>query len=1499
MRSSLAILALTLAAPAFAAEPAKLTVLFLGDTAGHQPAARFKQLQPVFAARNIALTYTDKLDDLNAKTLAAYDGLMVYANHTKIAPEQEKALLDFVAAGKGFIPIHCASYCFLNSDKYIALVGAQFRSHGTGTFRTDTTAPDHPIMKGFQGFSSWDETYVHTKHNEKDRTVLELRADGDLKEPWTWVRTHEKGRVFYTAWGHDQRTWGHPGFQNLLERGTRWACGQDPGIAGTYFDTPKMTQLRKDVAPFEYAPAKIPFYPPRGGKGDPITTMQKPLSVAESMKHFVTPVDFEVKVFVTEDKLGGKPIAMNWDEQGRLWVAITQDYPNEMQPPGAGRDKIVVCEDGDGDGVCDKVTEFADKLSIPTSILPFAGGVIVHQAPVTLFLKDTDGDGKADVRQELLRGWATNDTHAGPSNLHYGFDNWVYGSVGYAGFVGEVNGERFNFKQGYYRFKVEASGRRQPAVPGGAVGGGEQPAVPGGERPAAGDEKKQPADAGRSPLVVTKLEFLRSTSNNTWGLAFDESGQLFGSTANGCPLVHMPIPNRYYEKVKGLTPTVLGNIAADNHIEPITDKVRQVDWHGGFTAAANCSIYTARTYPREYWNRTAFVSEPTGHLTAALTLQQDGADTKARYGWNLLASDDEWSSPIDAQVGPDGHVWVIDWYNFIVQHNPTPAGFQNGKGNAYVSDLRDKKHGRIYRVVYAKAKPEPRLNLKDATPEKLVETLKHHNLTWRLHAQRLLVERGNNDVVPVLKKLLEDKTVDETGLNAGAVHAVWVHAALGGGVLPELGGDFPYDAVKHPSPAVRVAALAAMPKGRQRDEVKEREAAHFATVAVENVLLLNEEKNPRVRRAAYLAAAEMSTTTESGLLEVLIATELLRVAADDRVTQDALLAAATSRPGLVLAAAGLLEETTPDGLAAIERLARHYAAGGGDIALRQVLKLQRGARWPITAAVVNGLTAGWPANKPPKLDMQLQDEITGLLGKPALPPAPRAKLLKLAAGWGVKGLDAQLAAISKAALATVADVKATDAARIDAAKQVVELLSADDAVAAQLLAAVTAQTPPAVTAGIFEAIAASKSKGVGAAVVGKLKELPPNVRPVALQLVLARADSAKAFLDAVEKGELRFDMLALDQKTALANYPDKALAARATKLLALGGGLPNADRQKVIEELLPILKKTGDVASGKKMFTQHCAKCHQYAGEGTRIGPDLTGMAVHPKEELLIHIIDPSRSVEGNYKAYRVVTADGRTIIGLLVSQSKTALEFVDAEAKRFPLPIDEIESYKETDKSLMPEGFEKQMKPDELGDLLEFLTQKGKYLPLPLEKAATVVSTKDMFFDAGGTAERLIFPDWKPKTFKGVPFILVDPLGETVKNAVMLYGPQGKVPPTMPKSVSLPCNSKAKAIHLLSGVGGWNAQAPRENGPVSMIVKLTYDDGTTEEHELRDGVHFADYIRRVDVPKSEFAFALRGQQIRYLKVEPKKDAVIKTVEFVKGTDRSAPVVMAVTVETP
>ncbi|MGH7194481.1 MAG: PVC-type heme-binding CxxCH protein, partial [Candidatus Saccharimonadales bacterium] len=299
------------------------------------------------------------------------------------------------------------------------------------------------------------------------------------------------------------------------------------------------------------------------------------------------------------------------------------------------------------------------------------------------------------------------------------------------------------------------------------------------------------------------------------------------------------------------------------------------------------------------------------------------------------------------------------------------------------------------------------------------------------------------------------------------------------------------------------------------------------------------------------------------------------------------------------------------------------------------------------------------------------------------------------------------------------------------------------------------------------------------------------------------------------------------------------------------------------------------------------------------VGPDLTGMAVHPKTELLTHILDPSRNVEGNYRVYTVVTDDGRVLNGLLAAETKTSIELIDAEAKRHHVLRENIDELAASTKSLMPEGFEKQVPSDDIVNLLEFLTQRGKYLPLDLRRAATAVSTRGMFYSEDAGAERLVFSDWSPKTFEGVPFALIDPQGDRVRNAIMLYGPTGKFPPTMPKSVELACNAPAKAIHFLSGVSGWGAQGELENGSVSMIVRLQYTDGQTEDHPLRNGEYFADYIGHFDVPKSKLAFMLRSQQLRYFAIAPGRSAPIARIELVKGPDHTAPVVMAVTVEGP
>ncbi len=749
MRFLLACLLLT--SQLFAQQGRRLEILFLGDNGHHKPIERIPSLMAALGPKGINFTYTDELSDINSQNLSKYDALMIYANWDQITPEAESALLDYVSSGKGILPIHCASYCFRNSSEYVKMVGGQFWRHTMDSITTKTLQPEHPIMKGLQSFTAFDETYLHSQLQSDNNILAEREIKADQKkdrpspatEPYTWTRSYGKGKVFYTAYGHDERTWNQAGFQSLIYNAILWTVNQE---ALNAFNA-------RNPQPFAYKEAKLPNYEQRPGT----QYQQLPLSPQESMKHIQVPVDFNLELFASEPNVM-HPIAISWDERGRMYVLITKDYPNERKKEG-GSDYILICEDTDKDGKADKFTKFAEGLSIPTGMVFANGGLIVAQAPDMLFLKDNNGDDKADERKVLFSGFGTYDTHAGPSNLHYGFDNWIWGAVGYSGFEGKFgNADSVKFYQAFFRFKPDGS----------------------------------------------QLEWMTSTSNNTWGFAFNETNDVFGSTANNSHGWYMAIPNRYFNSQNRIEN---GSRSTDTHrdMKPITEKVRQVDAFGGFTAAAGHNFYTARAFPKKYWNQIAFVAEPTGHVLHQNNLIRKGTDFNDKEAFNLMAGADEWFSPVFAEVGPDGAVWVADWYSFIIQHNPVPKGFDNGSGNAYETDLRDYTHGRIYRVSYKYAPQQFARSLSMYDVNGLLNALRSDNMFWRMHAQRMLVERGQKDIVSLLQGMVAEKTVDEIGINAPGIHALWTLKGLNA-----LDKNTLQVALTHPSSALRKNALLAM-----------------------------------------------------------------------------------------------------------------------------------------------------------------------------------------------------------------------------------------------------------------------------------------------------------------------------------------------------------------------------------------------------------------------------------------------------------------------------------------------------------------------------------------------------------------------------------------------------------------------------------------------------------------------------------------------------------------
>ncbi len=804
--------------------PRRLELFFLGHASKHHDSEVLAGiLSQEYFPDGINITYSVDPEDLTRPDLHRFDGLVLYANHDSISPAQEKALLDYVASGKGFIPLHSASYCFRNSPEVVALIGGQFRSHGGEAFSADIVKPDHPAMDGVEPFETeWDETYVHDKLAD-DILVLMERVDSTHREPYTWVKEYGKGRVFYTAFGHDERTFRNPGFLQLVKSGIRWAVGEQA--------VKRMDAYA--VAQPTYQEGRMPNYE----RHDPPPRYQLPLTPAASQTLIQVPVGFRLELFASEPDIK-KPIAMDWDERGRLWVVETVDYPNTVRDDkGQGDDRITICEDTDGDGKADKFTVFAEGLNIPTAFTFANGGIVVAQAPHFLFLKDTDGDDKADVREVLITGWGTYDTHAGPSNLRYGLDNKLWGTVGYSGFEGSIGGQPFKFGAGVYRFDTGAK----------------------------------------------HFEFLGSTSNNTWGLGFSEDFDVFISTANNEHSDFFAIPARYYERAN-LRERGIEKIDGHYNMHVLTKALRQVDVHGGFTAAAGHSLYTARAFPKDYWNRVAFISEPTGRLVHRHVLEQVGSGFREKGdGWNVIASSDNWFGPVEAKVGPDGALWVLDWYNFIIQHNPTPEGFDNGAGNAYIDPLRDNTKGRIYRLVHEEGRPSKSYKLNRERPATLVDALKSDNQFWRLTAQRLLVETGATKAAADLHKLIRDTDVDEVNVNGAAIHALWTLHGLG---LLDGADDkslaVAIEALAHPAPGVRRAAIQTLP-------VNKPEAIQrlLASGAIRDADL-------RVRLAAFLALADAAPTAEIGEA-VFEAVRQPEHAADKWVSHALLIAGAVHR----------------------------------------------------------------------------------------------------------------------------------------------------------------------------------------------------------------------------------------------------------------------------------------------------------------------------------------------------------------------------------------------------------------------------------------------------------------------------------------------------------------------------------------------------------------------------------------------------------------------------
>lgn len=725
----------------FADELRRLEVLFLGDDGHHKPIERYRVLKQALGPQGINLTYFEDLAGVTREKLDQYDALIVYANHEKA--EVPAAILPWVKDGGALVALHSACGNFHPSKEWFDLVGGRFASHEGGELSPQTVDNEHVITKELPVLTCWDETYIH-RDLTNDRHLLQVRKPmnkGETEQqPWTWTRAEGKGRVFYTASGHDLRCWNETAYQILVERAIIWSIGEDKVKNSLYGKLPALE-------------IETPQIENRAHPDIPMMPLQKPLSPKDSAKHAQVPVGTRLVLFASEPMVIN-PIAIDWDERGRAWVVESFGYPNDVpKEPGTGADRIKILEDTDNDGKADKFTVFADKLRHCTTTVFVKGGIVITDGTEIVFLSDDNGDDIADTRRVLGSGLNIFDTHASTSHFVYGMDNWIYATVGYSGIEMKVGDKQHKLGKSVFRFRAD----------------------------------------------LTELEHLQDTTNNTWGLGFTEEGDVMGSTANNNPSWVLSIPAKAYAG-SGLKQPATPRADTSTVIYPNTRDITQVDQIDRYTAGAGHYFYTDLALGETLNTNHAFVCEPTGHIVGLGEVVSNGSLFATNFrGNNLYASSDAWSAPVVARVGPDGAVWIADWYNPIVQHNvvfrfwnpargydyphsPYHTGDKKpGAGNAYVTPLRDKTHGRIWRVVpedVALLRKDFSLNPKDLPS--LLKALRSPSQHIRLHAQRLMVENADPKAVDALEGLItESACADGSDKPLAAIHAIWAIEGMG------------------------------------------------------------------------------------------------------------------------------------------------------------------------------------------------------------------------------------------------------------------------------------------------------------------------------------------------------------------------------------------------------------------------------------------------------------------------------------------------------------------------------------------------------------------------------------------------------------------------------------------------------------------------------------------------------------------------------------------------
>ncbi len=1439
---------LTLLVLAVTASAAPLRVFIRGGVKTHGPNAhdhaRFLTDWKVLLTER-GMKVDGAMDWPTAAQFAQTDVLVMYAQDGGNATEeQKKNLADFTKRGGGLVVIHTAA---VSNDPawWKSVIGGawvpgrtKWKEGPMDLYYTENQqlGGGHPITRGASNFHIDDEIYydmdispdvkvLATAYTPNVREGKKVAEGGKANiydiQPQMWAYEKDNYRAFVTIPGHLYFTFEKPFYRAVLLRGIAWAG--------------KRTNLDEYCKPEEIAALTYP-------EGGP----QRP---ADTLKALEIHPDFSLKL-VASEPLITKPMNFDWAPDGSLWVAETPEYPNGrrgMRPDYRGKewkdhggidptpeaqdrkaiDKISRLTDTNGDGVMDKKEVFYEGLELVTGLVFHKDGVIVTQAPDILWLRDTDGDGKADKVEKLYTGLGTSDTHAVINNPRWGWDGWIYATHGYSASnkvlnaKGELQG---NIGSGVVRFRPDGS----------------------------------------------KIEQYSSKGGNTWGLTITGDNRVMWTQPTSGTILEQTVLPEYALARGKVDKTASYNVViASPKTWPAMSWEQmayvQIDFVGSFTATAGCVIYDGGSWPKEY-NGDYFTTEPTINIIHHERLTPKGssyvgAKLPGREETEFIRSKDMWWRPIEVRVGPDGAVYVGDFYNQAVIHNDT-RGPDHNKVNAAVRPDRDHYFGRIWRLDHKDAKNLTVPDLSKAAPAQLATALQNPNRAVRMTASRLLIEKnaGAAEVGSLLA----------SGSDEAQIAALWT--LFGQGKL---------------TTAQISTALADKSADVRRNAALVTEEAKSAQTPA-GLVALASDSDAHVRLAALRALAA-GPLSDEGAKAILAAWPKF----DDDFQRSAAVGALSQNPAAAIAIA------LDSGDASLASLVSIFAQSIGeknDTAAAAKLVTALAAKPASADALKRGIldTLG----KSLKTAPPMTPDLSAALGK-LLASGASGSALPLAAQWdktgALKGSIDQLVRQLFTKLQSGSDDE-----RLATAQGLLGLRSVNPDALPAVLKTVTGPASPALKRQLIAALGETGDPTVGAALAGSFAQLPAEAQPPAFEVLLKRADWTLALLDAVEAKKADITTLGPANLARLRTYPDKAVSARANTLLDTLLGPAMKAKNEVIAKLSAEVEKPGDAAKGKVLFAQACAICHKFGDVGADIGPALTGMGSHGPAELLTAIVDPNREVEPSFVAWNIETRDGALHSGVIARENPSSLVLKSLAGEK-EIKTADLKSRVSTGRSLMPEGFEG-LGAETLRDILAYMVgaDGGKFRTLDLNKAFTTTSAHGIYADQKDSPENFHFAKTGMLNLGGIPFNLVAPeKASNGRNVIQLKGgPKGVYAQTMPQSVEVSGGGfKANRLHFLGNVAAWGFPFTQDN---DLVLKATvhFTGGTTETIEFKNGVEIADYINRNDVPGSKFAEGVtKNAQVRWSSKALKTAAPIEKIVLESAGTIVAPTTFAITAE--